>query len=574
MNLLQKSLLGVEAAYARAWRGLDRAPVLAHALWLVPLAFGLLSLCLGQDDNWDLHNYHFYNPYALLNGKIGFDLAPGQWQSYFNPTLDLLYYGLITHMPAPLAGFIMGVLHGLNFVLVLALARLLLPAGSGADTDTGAHRAALLLALAGTLAPGFLSELGNTMGDNLTSLCVLGALLLLLRQWPQLSEGKARGAAMALLAGLLMGVGAGLKLTNATYALAQCLALFALGGGFWPRLRMAFIYGVGVLAGIGVSAGHWYWKMWTVFGNPLFPQFNDRFKGPLAAPIGIGDTGWIPKGISEKLLWPFIFTLNPKRVIEIPMTQILWPMLYLAFAALAVLGLRALLLARPPLPDRALAPRARFVLLFFALSYLGWLNLFGIYRYLVPLELLAPLALWLVLHRLMPAPVARGVAAYGLLLAVLAIFPVHNWGHGAWARSAFSADVPAFPQPEDSMVFTVHGDPPMGWLVPLFPNRLAFVALGSGFPESQGYRDRVESMMASRRGPLYVMLQADRHDPAQQRAPEEQRQAQENKQLALGRAQEILQRYALALDPASCRPHAAFVGRSRWTFQLCTVRRP
>src|SRR4030095_718030 len=40
----------------------------------VPLAFGALAIALGQDANWDLRNYHWYNPYALLTGRFRFDL--------------------------------------------------------------------------------------------------------------------------------------------------------------------------------------------------------------------------------------------------------------------------------------------------------------------------------------------------------------------------------------------------------------------------------------------------------------------------------------------------------------------
>lgn len=133
----------------RQWRWLDSAAAMRRSLWLVPLLFGLVSLLYGQDHNWDLLNYHFYAPYALLHGKIDYDLAPGQWQSYFNPTLDLLYFGLQACLAAPVAGFIMGMLHGLNFVLLLGVVRSLLP--------TGQYRLPLLLALSGTAGPVFLS---------------------------------------------------------------------------------------------------------------------------------------------------------------------------------------------------------------------------------------------------------------------------------------------------------------------------------------------------------------------------------------------------------------------------------
>lgn len=541
------------------WQRLDRLSAWRFAMIAMPLVFGLMSLRLGQDDNWDLKNYHLYNPFALLNGKIGFDLAPAQWQSYFNPTLDLLYYGLTHALPARGVGFIMGWLHGLNFVLAAAIARNALPRAG--------YRLPMLLALAGTLGAGFLTQIGNSMGDNMTSLLVLSAVLMVLSNFDRLALGGWRGAAPSIGAGIVMGLGTGLKLTNATYALALCLALFALPAGVWPRLRAALIFGVGVLAGIATSAGHWYWKMWTVFGNPLFPQFNDRFHGPLAAPIGIGDTGWLPKGLAEKFLWPFIFAIDSKRVGELKLTLLIWPMLYTAFILLAI----KLVFRRPIPPAGEAAARNRMLLAFFGLAYLGWLNLFGIYRYLIPLELIAPLVLWLLLHRLMSARFAAGIGAAAVTLCAIAGLPHASWGHAWWARTAFSAEVPAFAQPRQNIVFTVHGDPPMGWLVTRFPTSLAFVSLGSGFPESQAYRDRIAAMTASRQGPFYVMLQADRHDPSTPRNESELRQAQEANRKALEQAQEVLSRYGFGLDQASCQAHPAFTGQNRWTYQLCTV---
>ncbi len=541
-------LSAIRAAGARCWDCLDRPAPSALLAWLVPLAFGLVALALGQDANWDLMNYHRYGPYALLAGRIGFDLAPGQWQSYFNPALDLVYHGLNRVLPAPLAGFAMGTLHGLNFVLLLGLTRRLV----------AGRRAALLLALAGMLGAGFLSEVGNSMGDNLTALCVLGAMLVLVARWDRM------GARSLLLAGLVAGVGTGLKLTNAVYALAMCLALLSLAGGVGRRALSAFVFGLGVLAGMAASAGFWYWKMWQVFGNPLFPQFNNIFKAPLAAPWGIGDTSWLPKGLLEKLLWPFIFTLHPARVIELPIRQLIWPFVYLLFLALLC---RALLRRGPGAPSDG---RQRFMLLFFALAYLVWLNLFGIYRYLVPLELMAPLVAWLLMQRLLPAAQAGRIAGVALLLVAMAVYPTHSWGHAGWARAGFRAELPALPAPEQNLVFIVHGDPPMSWLVPLFPRALAFVSLGSGFPESPAYLARMQAMLAQRGGPFYTILAYPHHPGADPALRDSDIQAVAQLR---ARAVATLERYGLAMDPASCRPYDAYIGQQLTMYQLCVVTR-
>jgi len=39
---------------------------------------GLVSVWLGQDKNWDLLNYHLYNAWALLNGRLHVDLFCGR----------------------------------------------------------------------------------------------------------------------------------------------------------------------------------------------------------------------------------------------------------------------------------------------------------------------------------------------------------------------------------------------------------------------------------------------------------------------------------------------------------------
>jgi hypothetical protein len=48
----------------------------------VPLGLVLLNLAMGQDANWDLRNYHWYNAYSFLNGRFFFDVVPAQTPSF------------------------------------------------------------------------------------------------------------------------------------------------------------------------------------------------------------------------------------------------------------------------------------------------------------------------------------------------------------------------------------------------------------------------------------------------------------------------------------------------------------
>lgn len=563
MNVMQRWRLRAERA---AWM-LEQPRTLRTALWLVPLMFGLFALKLGQDYNFDLRNYHLYNPFAFLNGKVGIDLAPAQMQTYFNPTIDLLYYGLVKTLPGPVAGFIIGTLQGLNFVLLTAIARAVLPTKNGIKPIL----LPLLLALAGMFGNGFISGVGNTTGDNLVALCVLAALVVLLRAWPQLVSG-ARMMPFAV-AGICMGLGVGLKLTEAVFALGLCLGLLAMPVALIARARASFLFGTGVLVGLGITGGHWYWRMWSLYGNPLFPQFSSVFRSPLTAPISVADLRFLPRGIAEYLLWPIISVVHPLRVSEIAIANPIWALLFLGSIALL---LKMLLRRNAAVPAPIagigfLDGRVRVLVAFVVTSYVIWMFLFGIYRYLTPIELLAPLMLWLLAQALLPRSVAGKVVVVLLLIVVASNFPRKNWGYTEWASNSFSAEVPLFSDPSQSLVIIPVHDSPMGWLVSLFPKEVAFATVDASFPESDAYRERIAAMAAARTGPLYAMFEQSGVQANTRMSATERSIALRDDAQRMARALAVVSRYGFSMDPASCVARPAYIGKRRFYYQLCRI---
>lgn len=614
MRFLKHVVARLEAWFQRRTALLSHPRAPGMAIWLVPVLCGLVSVWLGQDDNWDLRNYHWYNAYALLNGRLDLDMAPGQWQSYFNPLIDVPYYLLSTTLPGPLVGFLMGFVHGLNFVLLLAIARQLL------GERAGGARLPLLLAAVGVCGAGFLSQLGNTMGDNLTALLVLGALHLVLRGWDDLHNASTRVIGLMLLSGLAMGVGTGLKLTNAPYAVALCAALLTAPASWRVRVALAAVQGSAVAVGIVIAAGYWWLTMWERFGNPLFPQFNNLFRSPLAQQLGVIDNHHMPQNALEALAWPLVFMAQITRVSEIPLKLAVVPLLYVLALLFVVLWLAGK--ARPRPAPSALSPRARFLLVFGLIAYLLWMKLFGIYRYLVPLELLAPLMVWLLVER-MAAPVcAARIGGWLLAATTLAVFPFASWGHASWASPNFGAQVPKLARPADTIVFTAHGDPPMGWLATFFPRDVRVIALAGGFPESPAWLARIESAIAARPGPHYVMLAASRNttgaslqrkralvdslgltasaagcerlawvtsrvrfkvDVKKVDEPERQctlastervvDEAPTQDRAVMDTAKASLARYGLAIDDGACTTYMATIGTTPSPFRFCPVTR-
>ncbi|MEW6342899.1 MAG: glycosyltransferase 87 family protein [Paraburkholderia sp.] len=597
---------------------LNTPRALASARVAVPLLFGLWSLWLGQDRNWDLFNYHLYNAYAFLHDKLHTDFAPAGMQTYFNPVLDLGYYLLNAYLPAPLAGFLMGAIHGLNFVLLLAIARRVLPDLPAEDR----YRVPLLLALAGVLTANFLSELGNTMGDDTTALFSLASLLLLVTSWHRLGSGSAKSLGMAVLGGLLVGLGMGLKLTNVVYAVALCASLLLFPATPAVRIRLVFLFGIGVLIGLAVTGGYWLWKMWETFGNPTFPQFSSVFPNPLTPSVGVADTSWLPKSVLETVFWPFLFSLHSKRVGQVTLHQWIWPVVYVLFWAWVIVScVRA---RRASSRGKPLDPRARYVIAFVALGYALWVKLFSIYRYVVPMELLTPLVAYVLLTQLFSYLTARRIAAWTLCATTLVVVlgGVETWGHESWASEAFRAETPELDSPNTTTVIIVGGDPAWGWLATLFPPSVAFTQIGGNFPGTPLYDEHVRAMVRQRGGPTFALFQtrynwrveyvakmnriADMlgligstqacnrlqwvvsrlhlhasvqwlpgatHESACQlglRADDVRDLEAEKRQLA-EQARPVLERSGFLIDPLSCTIHRAYAGKGIYPYQWCRV---
>ncbi|WP_229511939.1 hypothetical protein [Paraburkholderia terrae] len=468
---------------------------------IVPLLFGLYSLLLGADANWDLYNYHLYNPFAWLHGKLQTDLAPAGMQSYFNPLLDTALYLLNTHLPSRVVGFLLGVLHGSTFVLIVAIAREVWPSASSDDR----YRLPVLIAAAGCLTANFLSGLGNSMGDDTTAVFVLAGLLVTLSNWESLGTRTPGALAAATISGLLVGIAAGLKLTNAVFAVALCLSLLSFPGSLSARVRIAFLFGVGVLLGMAATAGYWMLHLWQQYGNPLYPQFGKYFPNPLTTAGTQGDARWLPRNVFETLLWPFIIAADSKRVGETPIRQVIWPIVYCVFVWWVLARLVQRFAGRP---RGAFEPKQRLVVLFVVLGFVVWMKLFSIYRYIVPIEMLAPMVLVLLLDRLLPAHIARRTAAWLLIAATAVVVTggARTWGHEGWADPLYHAQLPPLEQPGRTTVVIKSATTGWAWIATRFPDTVAFTQIDSSFPANDAFRARIVALARERGGPTFALI--------------------------------------------------------------------
>lgn len=522
-------------------------------------------------------------------------------QSYFSPLLDAMHAALMLHLPAPLVGVLLGALHALVFVPVAAVA------WRGFRCIRGVRNGHRCWWPQDSAAPCFCPNSAAPWAIPPRP-CPYWALALVLQAQARARQGKT--ALHLWRTGALLGLAVALRLTNALYALALVPALMCDGARLRARLLALGI--VIVVAGgvFALVAGPWYWQVWQHLGNPLFPQFNGLFKSPLAAPVSIADTRWLPRNLGEHLLWPLLFTLKPQRIGDLGLVQALWAVLY---ALVLIAAARAVLRRR--VAGVGLDRSATVVLVFVATAYVLWQAIFSIHRYLVVLELLAPVVLWICCRHAFAQRADHKAAWLIGLCALVAVVGWKDWGHEPWARAGFEVTQPQIIDPARVTVLLV-GDEPQSWRVTLLPQQSRYIGVATNISETDAYRARVRTLVAER-PQIYAMLGAAR-DKQQARVDRMNRWAHQfgwaaqpdcarlrwliarglRAELAAstpGRcllvvpkaraldiaaadqairemAQQRLGAYGLTLDPAQCRTLLSRIGQTVYPYQFCTLR--
>jgi hypothetical protein len=491
---------------------------LAHPFAGVSVALlfgGIVSLARGTDASWDLRNYHFYNPWAWLNDRLYFDYAPAQIQSYLNPLPDLPFYALVrAGTPTPLVSFFMGLPFGLAAYFFVCSARRVI-------LDLHVRRPTLALSVICTIgltgAAGF-SQIGLTMNEWTITALVMAALLLLVNE---ANTTDAVDVSRSMVAGVLSGAAVGLKLTAAVYALALFLSLLLC-----LRRRPDFFLGVlrfisGALLGFSVTYGFWGVVLWRRFGSPVFPFYNGVFKSDYWEPRNFVDEHFRPT-VLRWLTLPFQLA---KRGMVASETYQRDPRLALLVALMLILSIPiawnwARSRSRVAQQGRLSMPPSVLVLIVFAsASYIIWLVIFGVYRYAIPIELVASLLLVLALRAVLEGTRFRDFITGAVIFGIIATTILPDWGRGP-LRAGRYIDVRVPSVPPDSLVLMLSGEP-FGYIVPFIESHPRTIRPVSNFT-GPGHQNRFErelsELLASQRGPMYVIRYLDSSDPKEEQA--------------------------------------------------------
>jgi hypothetical protein len=474
-------------------------------LFLV-VATGAYSVYLGVDQNWDLKNYHLYNPFAALNGRYLYDIAPAQIASYFNPLLDypfLILIQTINDWPRLIA-FVQGTWHAVNLLCMCLLAWHLIGGVTGMSRSLRLALTALAFVL-GATGGGSVPLIGTTTDDLQASTPVLLGLLLIVRaiDWAPIEPRRAvRNIAFS---GALAGIAAGAKLTMGPYALAAAASLSLLPRNLFARGLVVFA--IGGVAGVAGAGGPHYLRMWRLFGSPVFPLFNSIFRSAYWEASDLRDTRFLPKTLFDWIIYPAEWARNAGHGIVSEM-----PFQDGRLAAALSLGLIAVVVSvysrLSRLTKEELLPRgAAALMIFVVVSYLIWLPLFSIYRYLIPLELVSGIVIVLAICAIGRPQAWLVLTTVITVLCAVTTVPL-EWGHSAFGDRYVEIRGPSL-QP-DTLVVIPDGNP-VSYLIPFFDRNVRWVSVNNNFlaPNQKNLlMQRARALINEHRGPLMI-LQVD-----------------------------------------------------------------
>ena len=462
------------------------------------LLFGLLSIYYGQDINWDLRNYHYYNPYAFLNGRLGYDYAPAQLQTYFNPLLDIPFYFVSAKLKPIVIGFLMGGLHGINLWFLFMVSYYILTLMQ--IKPKRRLSVSFICACIGVYGPAFWSEIGTTFNDNVTSLFVIIPLLIFLRETINCSTQHVRPSILLFMA-VILGSGVGLKPSIMVYAIGFVLGFLAISVNWKQRFFNIALWAAGLSAGFLLTAGFWMIALLYKFRNSFFIFYNTILKSR---------PEYFPKNIIEKLFYPFYFATGKSTAMDLYFRDSRLAVIYVLF----IVALFYVLYDRLKKNLNTFVEKDnkknnifRFVIVFFTSSYILWQITSSNYRHIVPLELISPILIIILLSRIIKNENKLISLTFVLFFLIFSIMRTPNWGRSPWTDSFFDIKIPKISNSSDSIVILANGEP-RAYIIPFFPAHFRFISVNNNLftPDlSNKLAKEIKEIISSHNGPFYLL---------------------------------------------------------------------
>jgi hypothetical protein len=475
----------VETTSGRVMRAPDAIDVAVPYRWHVYFACVALALAcnyvLGKDMAWDTLNYHLYLGYSALNDRFGQDYFAAGPLSYLNPYAYIPFYAMVrAGLPALVICSLFAAVHSIILWLTFELGVIVCPSRDG-HTRVLAGSCAVALAF---MNPILMQQFGSCFADITTAELALGGWLLLA------GAVRAPRISRVIYAGLILGAASALKLSNALSAISGVAMLIMLPLGWRGRVRHGFLYGAALGVGFAAVAAPWSYRLVKIFGNPMFPMFNNLFRSPEFTTQTTGNAyRFIPDSIGEALWRPFAM-INPMQMVheELSAPDPRYAIL-VAFVMLLVLrGVWGRLGRASPSPGHQQLNESTRILVALgcglSVNWILWLRVSGNSRYVLAMACVAAAVAVGILFRLFESrPKVRNyILAIIFVTQAIQLYlgAEYRWNGVAWGGQWFDLSIPQKLKTEANLYLTL-GTQSNSFLAPFLAKNSGFVNVAGGY---------------------------------------------------------------------------------------------
>ena len=442
---------------------------------------------LGKDVAWDTLNYHLYLGYSALNDRFGQDYFAAGSLGYLNPYAYAPFYAMIrAGLPALVICSIFATVHSIILWLTFELGVAVCPSKDD-RTRLLAGVSAVVLAF---MNPILMQQIGSCFTDITTAELALAGWLLLA------SAVRVPRISRVLCAGLILGAASALKLSNALPAASAFAMVIMLPLNWRGKVRHGFLYGISLGVGFAAVAAPWSYRLFKVFGNPMFPMFNNIVRSPEFTTESMTNYRFVPESIADALWRPFAM-IDPAPMVHEelsapdPRYAILVVLAVLFVARWAWGRIRH---ASPPRNKPQLANDSSRVLAALGwalcLYWIIWLRASGNSRYVLTMACVAAAVIVGMLFRLFESrPKVRNYILF-VILATQAIQlymgAEYRWNGALWGGPWFNLSVPERLKTEPNLYLTM-GVESNSFVAPFLDKDSGFVNFSGGYtldPES------------------------------------------------------------------------------------------
>ena len=265
--------------------------------------------------DYDWFNYKFYNSWAFLTDRMATDFLPANFRTCFNPLIELpTYFAVLKLNNHPYLFIILTLLDTAFFLfLVYKISSFFVdkllkwrPISTFKFSKILIFSAKIFPVIYTVFSPAMLQQMSFDQNDVKIGIIVLSGFCILLKYLFLPAEKKRN--LFILLAGMLVGLAVGLKLTACIYAISFCLIMLIFTKKIDKPFKTIGLFILGIVPTFLAVDGFWLIKCYNVYHNPFFPYFNNIFKSMYAQSTDVLSQDYAhlhPHSIFEFIFYPF-----------------------------------------------------------------------------------------------------------------------------------------------------------------------------------------------------------------------------------------------------------------------------